>query len=108
MDDAQSVRLIRNLEKVAKTNNKIDDEIATLSHQFGEDIDRRQFSGLPTAVSNELLAYRLRLRKVGDFDSKTINRLNVAIKISKSNSTYDIKRAAKLKLTAKTASIVTP
>lgn len=108
MNAVQRGWLIRNLEKVAKTNNKINDEIATLSQLFGEDIDRYEFASLPIAISNELLAYRLRLTNVGDFDSKTISRLNIAIKVSKSNSTYDIKQATKLKLTVTTASFVTP
>lgn len=108
MDSPQRVRLVKILEKVAKTNIKIDEQIATLSQNIGEDINRESFSALPISLGNDLLAYRLRQASIADFDAKTVSRLSTAIKTSKANSVHSIKRKSKLHVTSETASFVTP
>jgi tRNA(Ile)-lysidine synthetase-like protein len=109
LTNAQRQILISNIDKVAKTNNKIDQEFATLSHSTDmKNIDRNAFSALPVELGNELVAYLLRQANVADFDSKTVNRLSMAIKTSKSNSTHPVKQNSSLKVDIKTARLVTP
>jgi tRNA(Ile)-lysidine synthetase-like protein len=105
----QRESLISYIDKVAKTNTKIDKEIATLSHNIDINmINRRQFSGLPTNLGNELIAHFLRRAAVVDFDSKTVNRLSMAIKTSKANSIHPIKQRSSLMVSTETASFTTP
>jgi tRNA(Ile)-lysidine synthetase-like protein len=101
--------LISNIDKVAKTNIKIDHEIATLSRYSDDDrIDRISFSALPSEVGNELIAFLLRRAGVTDYDSKTINRLSMAIKTSKPNSSHPVKQNSSLEVTTRKAHLVTP
>ncbi len=104
----QRQNLISNIDKVAKNNIKIDKEIATLSHNTAQIIDRNRFSALPTEIGNEVLAYLLRQTNTADFDSKTINRLSMAIKTSKPSSTHPIRLDSCLKVGPESARLVTP
>lgn len=102
-------KLINNIDKVAKTNVKIDNEFATMSHLLDtENIDRELFSILPADLGNELVAYLLRKVSVTDFDSKTINRLSMAIKTSKPDSTHPVKGMSSLEVGSQSARLVTP
>ena len=109
LSGVQRQSLISNIDKVAKTNIKIDHVFATISHSTDiENIDRNFFSALPAELGDELVAYLLRQASVADFDSKTVNRLSMAIKTSKSNSIHPVKRNTSLKVDTKTARLVTP
>jgi tRNA(Ile)-lysidine synthase len=105
---AKRQSLICNIDKVAKNNMKINNEIATLSHNNRQSIDRNIFSSLPTEIGNEVVAHLLRQANVADFDSKTINRLSLAIKTSKPNSTHPVKLSTSLEVGIETARLVTP
>lgn len=101
-------QLLDQLSKIASFNLEIDENIRILSQLVGNrKIDRSVFSALPAAIGNEILVYQLRQREVRDFDSKTINRLNIAIRTAKDNSTHSIKGDAKLKVGRRTAELIT-
>jgi len=105
----QRKNLISKLEIVAKTNIEIDNKIATLSLKIGDDkIDRDLFSSLPANLGNELIAYHLRRADITDFDLKTVNRLSMAVKTSKPNSSHPIRNTSTLLVSPKTAKITTP
>jgi tRNA(Ile)-lysidine synthase len=109
LTDEQRRILIKNLDKVAKLNVKIDDELATLSHiGNASTVQRDSFSSLPIEVSNELVAFLLRKSKINDYDSATIHRLNMAIRTAKAGSSHSIKSNFKLKLSQESATVVTP
>jgi tRNA(Ile)-lysidine synthase len=105
----QRDKLIQNIDKVAKINIQLNDEIATLSHILGDrNIDRNDFSKLSANIGNELVAHVLRRANIHDFDSKTVNRLSMAIKTAQPNSSHHIKQNSTLRVSAKTANFVTP
>ena len=105
----QRDQLISNIEKVAKLSTLINDQIAILSQTTGKNtIDRQLFSTIPTSVGDELIVHYLKQQQIADFDSKTISRLNIAIRTSKNLKSQSVKHGATLELTANTAQFVTP
>ena len=90
--------IIRNLDKVAKINEIIDQEIATLS-QSSTQLDRQSFIMLPNEVGDELLMHWLRKNNLRDFDRKTIARVSVIIKTASPGSRHDIIKGQVLTLT---------
>jgi len=108
MDDEKRQAVLKNLSKAATLNLEIDKNIATLSQLVGEqEINRSVFSALPVAVGNEILVHQLRSHGIHDFDSKTINRLNMAIRTARVDSTHPIKRQSSLKIGLRTATWLT-
>jgi tRNA(Ile)-lysidine synthetase-like protein len=108
MDAGQRARLLVYIQDAAKANAEIDNRLMVLAEYVGAgQIDRQLFAALPSSVGNELLVYLLRKENVRDFDTKTINRLNLAIRTSKPASTHPIKKDARLEVGLKKAVIVT-
>jgi tRNA(Ile)-lysidine synthetase-like protein len=91
-------KLVKILEKVAKINVNLDNELATLSHNTDTNLNRLFFSLLPNEVSQELLAFKLRSLKIKNFDRQTIDRINLAIKAGRPDSRHPIKQNVYLKL----------
>ena len=89
LGDVKRTEILSNLDKVAKLNTTINEEIATLSQNM-KVLDRHLFTTLPTSVSNELLAGWLRRNDLRDFDQKTINRVSVAIKTAQPGTKHEI------------------
>jgi tRNA(Ile)-lysidine synthetase-like protein len=107
LTDKQKLEIINNLDKVAKTNKMIDDEIATLSHlHLNNQLDRRAYTMLTVNVAEELLMSWLRQNNLRDFDRKTIKRLSGAIKTGQAGSVHEIMSNRKLKLGIKTAILI--
>ena len=102
----QRQEILDNINKVAKLNKLIEQDIATLSHIHLKELDRRQFIMLPSEVSEELLAQWLRNNQLRDFDRKTIKRLSTAIKTAPVGSIHEGISGRRLKLTAKTAKLI--
>ena len=97
--------ILKNVEKVAKTDSKINYEIAKLSQYIidGQRIDRLKFSLLPFGLAEELVIYWLRQQKIRDFDRKTVSRINSAIRTYRGDSECEVIGGAKLKIFKKTA-----
>jgi tRNA(Ile)-lysidine synthetase-like protein len=108
LESNRRAELIKILEKVAVINTNIDRELATLSHLSDTSLNRQLFSSLPNEISYELLAFKLRVLKVKNYDKQTIDRLNMAIKVGKPDSHHPIKQRSYLKLDQETATFVTP
>jgi len=107
LTNEKKAEIVNNLDKVAKVNKLIDEEIATLSHIYLENrLDRRAYTMLPTQVGEELLMNWLRRNGLGQFDRRTIKRLGVAIKTGQPGSEHDIISGRKLKLTGRSADLV--
>ncbi len=106
LSDKQRQEILDNIDKVAKINKLIEQDIATLSHVHLKELDRQQFIMLPSEVSEELLAWWLRNNQLRDFDHKTIKRLSSAIKTAPAGSVHDVLRGRRLKLTVKAAKLI--
>jgi hypothetical protein len=102
------MHLVEMLEKVAKINVDLDNQLATLSHSTDKTINRQLFSGLPHEIAQELLVYKLRSLNIKDYDKQTVGRLNMAIKAGQSNLRHPIKRESYLMLDSEMATFVTP
>ncbi len=105
LNQSQRLKLISNIDKVAKNETILNHQIATLSRNVrtGGKINRSSFLALPTGISNELLVYWLRESQVADFDKNTINRLNLALKTARAGTTQPVKGNFRLKIGQKTA-----
>jgi tRNA(Ile)-lysidine synthase len=109
LDLAQRVKIVKNVEKVAKMDKNIDILIATLSQHItnSNKINRDDFANLPVNLGNELVVFWLRQNQVRGYDKKTVNRLNVALKTAKPATTCVVQGDLRLLIGKKTAQFVT-
>lgn len=93
------------IDKVQSATPKIDAWLEELSGTVIREgkIDRSRFTDLPSELGDELLMHWLRRAGLRDFDRKIINRLNVAIRTSKSNSRHPVKKDLMIEIGAKSA-----
>lgn len=103
----ERAKLISKIDKVAEIKPELDSLIATMSHDisFGNQINRRTFTNLPTDLGDELLADWLRRQNIKQFDKPIIHRLSTVIKTGLAGSKHDIKRGYQLILTADSAQL---
>lgn len=102
------LKLLDNLNKIKQVNHEINNNIAKISQSLGKNqINRLSFSGLPIVIGNEVLAHQLRLMNIRDFDSKTINRLNLAIRTSRAGTYQPVKLTTSLNVGQHWAKFVT-
>lgn len=97
--------ILKNLDNVAKNHQIINKEIATLSQYIfkNNQINRTSFANLPVDLGNELVTYWLRRNHIRDYDKKTVNRLNIALKTAKPNTICDVQGDIKLLISQKSA-----
>ncbi len=105
MSVEQRREFLDNLKNITERGAEIDDELARLSPLLRRSrlIDRSKFSALPAELGNEVLIHWLRQNDLRDFDKRTIDRLNVALRTAKSNSRHHIKKNLSLQIGQKTA-----
>lgn len=104
LTDEKRTEIVENLDKVAKINKIIDQQIATLSRNIEEKgLNRQQFTKLPVPVGEELLMQWLRDQNLGQFDRPTIKRLATVVKTGQPGSQHEVTKGAYLKLTKNTA-----
>lgn len=98
LDDVARTQLISIIEQMRRINNELDTDLINLMHsQPGvRQLDRSWFVGLPHAVAREFLASWLRARGIGNFDTKTLERVVVAAKVRQVGSLIDIMGGASL------------
>ena len=96
-DDARD-QLLGIIEQTRRINYKLDVALINLMHsQPGlRQLDRSWFISLPHAVAKEFLASWLRARGIGNFDTKTLERVVVAAKVRQVGSLIDIMGGASL------------
>lgn len=94
----QKKELLKNIEKVAKTNKLTKPIIATISHYIepNKKIDRQKFTALPPEIANELVVYWLIAEKYRHYDKKLINRLCIALKTAQPETRQDVTTDLKL------------
>jgi tRNA(Ile)-lysidine synthase len=97
-DDAARAQLIDIIERMRRVNYELDITLVNLMHSQPNlrQLDRGWFVSLPHAVAREFLASWLRARGVGNFDTKTLERVVVAAKVSQVGSLIDIMGGASL------------
>lgn len=105
MTPAQRRRLLAHIGKIQNASPKIDSWLEELSAAVrpGADIDRAAFIALPSPLGGELLMYWLRRAGMSDFDRRTIDRLNVAIRTSRDGSVHSVKKNLTVEIGVKTA-----
>lgn len=105
MSIEQRREFLDNLKNITERGAEIDNELARLSSLLRRSrlIDRSKFSSLPAELGNEVLIHWLRQNNMLDFDKRTIDRLNVALRTAKSNSRHHIKKNLSLRIDQKTA-----
>jgi len=107
----QKAKLISNINKTAKRNQLINQEIDSLSKAVvsRDRIDRMSYSGLPDKISKELLVHWLRSYELGEIDSAEVDRLNLALKTARPGTSHSVKGSASLKVKTLTAQFeITP
>jgi tRNA(Ile)-lysidine synthase len=97
-DDEARTQLISIIEQMHRINYELDTHLINLMHnQPGvRQLDRGWFISLPHAVAREFLASWLRARGIGNFDTKTLERVVVAAKVRQVGSLIDIMGGASL------------
>jgi tRNA(Ile)-lysidine synthetase-like protein len=105
LSDVQRQQIVKNIDKVAKNKQELDNLIATLSRSLvkNEYIDRSKFTLLPTELCSELIAYWLRDHGVNQFDRKTVERLSLRLKIAKPHTEVDAGKDLRLVIGATSA-----
>lgn len=106
LSDKQRQTILDNIDKIAKLNKLIEQDIATISHVHLKELDRQQFIMLPNNISEELLAWWLRCNELRDFDRKAIKRLSTVIKTAPAGSIHDVLGGRRLKLTTRTVELI--
>jgi tRNA(Ile)-lysidine synthetase-like protein len=86
-------KIIKNIDKVAKVDIKINDYIAKLSQIICDNqvIDRESFAALPSVVAEELVYFWLKQKRLADFDKSTVRRVSQALKTYQPNSSLPVK-----------------
>lgn len=94
-----------NIEKVAKINQELNKQIATLSHSVNKKgvIDRSIFIALPNEIANELVMLWLREQDIRNYDRNLIYRLTLSIKTGQPGTKHVASKNLWLKIGKKTA-----
>ena len=102
---AQRQQLLAHINELNRLNPILDKEIAKLSQSLLENnkINRQKFISLPPEVASEALASLLRGENIRQFDSKTLERLVIAIKTAKAGSRHDVQQGVVLEVGPKFA-----
>ncbi len=90
--DQDRQRLWEILARLRSVNHELDSLLINQLHQqsVGGALDRVWFNHLPHAVAREVMATWLRAHDVRGFDSKALERLVVAAKVSQSGKRIDV------------------
>ena len=106
---AKRAEILENLDKVAKLNVEIDNNIATLSHVLRNNkLNRQAFIMLPPQVADELLIFWLKKNKLGQFDAKTVKRLSTSVKTGLAGAKQPVYGQWQVRLDKHSASLMHP
>lgn len=91
-DSSSKAQLMNIIEETRGINAELDLQMINLAHIQPSQrvLDRAWFISLPHDIGREFLATWLRLREVGEFDSKTLERLVVGAKVNRAGSLINI------------------
>ncbi len=92
IDEKQREQILGNIDKVAKVGIDQDRIFAILSRQLlkNQQINRLGYISLPGVVGKETLVQLLRQLDIGDFDRKTIERLDMALRTAKAGTVVNV------------------
>lgn len=97
-DKSARTQLLDIITSTRETNREIDrlllDQLDLQSKE--KELDRYWFTQLPHAMAKETMAAWLRVHDLRDFDSKTLERLVVAAKVSAPGKTFDVLKGNRL------------
>ena len=99
-DSESRTRLLSIIEQTRGINDELDTQLINLVHiQPGQRVlDRAWFISLPHGVGKEFLATWLRVREVGNFDAKTLERLVIGAKVNRVGSLINISGTVSLEV----------
>ncbi len=92
LDNTKKRNLIKLLEEVKETNQKLDNEIANYLQVKDKNLQKNNINQLPHRVAAEVIAFWLRQHDIRDFDKKTIERLAVAAKTLRPGLRVDVNK----------------
>jgi tRNA(Ile)-lysidine synthase len=95
--------LVLRLRKMEKLNREIS---RLLEDMTPDDISRYEFAQLPVKLGNELLVEWLRRNNIGDYDARTIQRLNMTIRTARPRTTHPIRSTARLQIDESKARLI--
>ncbi|HTB48875.1 MAG TPA: tRNA lysidine(34) synthetase TilS [Verrucomicrobiae bacterium] len=109
-DQQARARLEEIITKLQTTNHELDTLLANQLHTqpVGGALERQWFNHLPHAVAREVMAAWLRAHSLRNFDSKTLERLVVAAKVSRPGSRLDAGRGTVLLVGTNTLALDKP
>ncbi|MEK7059404.1 MAG: tRNA lysidine(34) synthetase TilS [Patescibacteria group bacterium] len=102
-DSKARAKLLDSINNLRTTNNELDTLLVNQLHfqSVKGSLDRAWFNHLPHDVAREVMAAWLRAHKLAGFDSKTLERLVVAAKVSSVGKSYPIQAGAAMKVSNK-------
>lgn len=103
LDQSQREKIVKIVEKVAKSQANIENELAKMSQN--SQINRQQIVDLPLQVGNELITYWLRQLGGLEYDRPTIERLNLVIRTASPGTKHNVKNTVWLKTSTQTAQL---
>jgi tRNA(Ile)-lysidine synthetase-like protein len=105
--DADTVKLLTIVSKLAVLNRQLDDMLVNQLHQQSKagQIDKYWFNNLPHQVAREVLAAWLRAYKVS-FDTRTLERLVVAAKTASPGKMFPIIKEVNMNVTTRRLALV--
>lgn len=109
-DEAKRKKLLGHIDNLSKVNTELDDLLMDNidEHLSDNGLNRSWFNQLPHEVAREVLASWLRANDIRGFDSKTLERLVVAAKVSKSGKSYPIQLGYNLSINKASLALVMP
>jgi tRNA(Ile)-lysidine synthase len=105
LSSEQKIFVAKDVEKVAKNSEEINDIIATISQKIAPNgiIKRAKFTNLPAGVENELVMYWLRSAGLRDYDRKMIEKLALILKTALPGTKHPVNKEVWLQVSNKTA-----
>ncbi len=101
-DSEARAALLSHIEDARSTNAELDTLLVNQLHfqSVTGSLDRDWFNHLPHAVAREVMASWLRSHGLAGFDSKTLERLVVAAKVSAAGKSYPLMSGASMEVSA--------
>jgi len=108
MSPTERQTILKNIEQIMRANQQMETLLKTITHRIikGNQVDRHEYTQLPTDVGRKLLYEFLKSGATYELDKKMIERLDIAIRTGRAGSQHDIKQGEKLQLSTSTAIVI--
>jgi tRNA(Ile)-lysidine synthase len=93
LDNAKRKNLLKEIQHVADNSLEKEQIIATMSQKIVKngEISRNMYMSMPLEIRRELITYWLRKNGILDYDKKTVERLDLALKTGVAGTKYEVK-----------------